>query len=243
MTNGFSADSVQAVHFLGHTFSYESIGRWVAGAIFVLIVGIPTALRYYRTTFVPGWKFLRSMREFIRKIRSAFNGAARLAEIIPAFEDCIQRVIRIESSVAMHEAVRRAEWNATAESRIKFDENCRLVYANSASLAIMRLDSSEATGMGWQNAVTEMRRDEVIRQMERAARFKSDAEIVFPIDTPGSTSDAAHLTLHLSVIPNGTPAGFGGWIGWFSYRDGVECKLAPVCPLGLKRPVAITAAA
>jgi hypothetical protein len=241
VTNGISSDAIQAVHVLGHTLSYDAIGRWVAGAVFVLIVGIPMARRYFNTYVLPGYQWMRSVKEFARKIRSAFNGAAKLDTIIPAFEDCLQRVIRIESSVAMHEAVKRAEWNATAESRIKFDENCRLVYANAASLAIMRLDSSEATGMGWQNAVTEMRRDEVIRQMERAARFKSDAEIVFPIDTPGSSSDASHFTLHLSVIPNGTPSGFGGWIGWFSFRDGSECRLAPICPLGLKRPVALTA--
>jgi hypothetical protein len=117
-----------------------------------------------------------------------------------------------------------------------------LIYANAASLAIMRLDSSEASGMGWQNAVTEMRRDAVLAQMQTAARQKRDAEITFPIDTPGATTDAGHFTLHLSAIPNGTPAGFGGWIGWFSYLDGSQCQLAPVCPLGLKRPVALVPA-
>jgi len=241
VTNRIPSDAVQAVHFLGLNISYETIGKWVAGAAFVIFVGVPVARKVFDKYVLPSYTWMRSVKDFTAKVRSAFNGAAKLAEIIPAFEDCLQRVIRIENSVAMHEAVKRAEWNATAESRIKFDENCRLIYANAASLAIMRLDSSEAAGMGWQNAVTEMRRDEVIRQMERAARFKSDAEIMFPIDTPGSTSDAGHFTLHLSVIPNGTSEGFGGWIGWFSFRDGSECKLAPICPLGLKRPVALTA--
>lgn len=235
---GSVTNAVQVFHVLGFDFSYEKIGRIVATIVLAYLVGFPAARRLFANVIKPSWAFLQKVKASLGKVSDAFEGAAWLNTARVKIDDCIERVVRVECYVAMNEALKRAEWNATAESRIKFDHNCRLTFANQTSLAIMRLDSTQAAGMGWQNAVTEMYRDNVSKQMRAAAADKRDAEIAFPIDTAGSTTNAEHFVLHLNAIPNGTPGGFGGFVGWFSYRDGAECGLAPICPLGLDKRIA-----
>lgn len=240
MTNGIDADSVRLVHdaLTHHT---EQVVRTIAATLVGLMLAIPGWRKFHQHIYVPAREMWTSFKSWWDKCLEAVEGGAMIRPAVAELKQQGLRLERVESVVSRIDAESRAEWNATAQSRIRFDADCRLTFANATSLAIMRLDSSQALGMGWQNAVTEMDRDSVLKQMRDAAINRRDAEIAFPIDTPGSTSDARHFILHLNVVPNGTPLGFGGFVGWFTYRDGKECGLAPICPLGLHRQVALAA--